>query len=263
VATATQLNVPFGLVLDGSNNWIFTDSGNQRLRRIDAGSSLVTSLAGTGTGGFNGDGSIVSTQLNGPAGVAVESSGTILVADSLNHRVRRINVQTGQVTTIAGTGVPGYNGDNIAAVTAHLNLPTGVAVEASGDILIADSFNNRVRRVHAGTGLISTVAGTGLPGFNGDAQAADQAQLSMPMGVALDKAGNILIADLLNHRVRTVNIQTGEIQTIIGTGVPGFNGDGHAAAATQINAPLGLAVDSNGNLLLTESGGMRVRRIAF
>lgn len=260
-AMNTNLNAPIGLAVDASGNWVLVDSGNQRLRRADTQTTLVSTLAGTGVGGFNNDGPIMTTQLNGPAGVAVESTGTLLVADTLNHRVRRVDLQTGLVTTVAGTGTAGFNGDNIQAVAANLNMPIGVAIDVSGNVFIADSLNQRVRRVDALTGTITTVAGTGIPGFNGDNQDATLAQLSFPFGVAVDVIGNVLIADSFNHRVRFVNVQTGEISTIIGTGSPVFNGDNQPAAAAHINAPFGLTADASGNILFTEASGMRVRRI--
>jgi len=193
--------------------------------------------------------------------MAVEASGTVLIADSVNNRVRRVNLQTGQVTTVAGTGNPGSIGDNIPAISADLNFPTAVAVDSSGNIFIADTFNHRIRRVDGLTSVVDTVAGTGMPGFNGDNPDARLAQLSFPFGVAVDAIGNVLIADSFNNRVRLVNVQSGEIKTIIGTTFPGYNGDDQLATTAQINAPMGLTVNAIGEVFFTEAGGMRVRRV--
>lgn len=259
-ALLTDFNSPVGVGLDISGNWLLIDSGNHLLRRVDIQTMLVSTLAGTGTGGFS-DGPVATAQLNGPAGMAVEASGTVLIADSLNNRVRRVNLQTGQVTTVAGTGTGGFNADNIPASSAQLNLPTGVAVDSSGNIFIADTLNQRIRRVDGVTNKITTVAGNGAFGFNGDNLDATLAQLSFPLGIAVDAAGNVLIADSLSHRVRLVNTQSGEIKTIIGTGVPGYNGDDQLATSAQINGPMGLTVNAIGEVFFTEAGGMRVRRV--
>ena len=260
-ALSTNFNSPVGVGLDALGNRLLIDSGNHRLRRVDLQTMLVSTLAGTGIGGFNGDGPVATTQLNGPAGMAVEASGTVLIADSLNNRVRRVNLQTGQVTTVAGTGTGGFNADNIPASSAQLNLPTGVAVDSSGNIFIADTLNQRIRRVDGVTNEITTVAGNGAFGFNGDNPSATLARLSFPLGVAVDAAGNVLVADSLSHRVRLVNMQSGEINTIIGTGIPIYNGDNQLATTAQINAPLGLTVNAIGEVFFTEAGGMRVRRV--
>ncbi|HSS31182.1 MAG TPA: putative Ig domain-containing protein [Nitrospiraceae bacterium] len=261
-ALLTEFNSPVGVGLDASGNWLLIDSGNHLLRRVrvDVQPMLVSTLAGTGIGGFK-DGPVATAQLNGPAGMAVEASGTVLIADSVNNRVRRVNLQTGQVTTVAGTGTGGFNGDNILASSAQLNLPTGVAVDFSGNIFIADTLNQRIRRIDGLTNEITTVAGTGAFGFNGDNPNATLAQLSFPLGIAVDTAGNVLIADSLSHRVRLVNMQSGEIKTIIGTGAPSYNGDDQLATTAQINAPMGLTVSAIGEVFFTEASGMRVRRI--
>lgn len=259
-ALLTDFNSPAGIGLDVLGNWLLIDSGNHRLRRVDVQTMLVSTLAGTGIGGFNGDGPVATTQLNGPAGLAVETSGNVLIADTLNHRVRRVNLQTGQVTTVAGTGIAGFS-DNIPATSAELNLPTGVAVDSSGNIFIADTLNQRIRRVDGLTSEMTTVAGTGTFGFNGDNPDATLSQLNFPLGVAVDAVGNVLVADTLNHRVRLVNMQSREIKTIIGTGIPIYNGDNQTAVTAQINTPMGLTVNAIGEILFTEAGGMWVRRV--
>lgn len=262
MASLTQFNFPTALALGTGGNWFVADQGNNRLRRVAHTTQMVTTVAGTGTAGFNGD-SVVATvaQLNVPSGVAVNPAGHIFIADSFNHRVRRVDAVTGVITTVAGDGSAGSLGDGANATAAQLNFPLDVAVDESGNILIADSLNNRVRRVDAITGVITTVAGDGGAGYAGDGAAATAGQLNFPVGIALDADQNILIADGNNHAVRLVNRINGVIVTIAGTGTAGYNGDNQAAVTALIDSPYRLAVEPSGAVLLTEAGGMRVRRI--
>src|SRR3990172_6581067 len=195
----------------------------------------ISTIAGTGTAGFSGDGlAAVGAQLSYPLGVAVDGVGNVFIADTSNHRVRRVDAGTGLISTIAGTGVGGFSGDGAAATSAQLYYPYGVAVDGDGNVFIAEYSNRRVRRVDVGTGFIDTFAGTGTAGFSGDGAAATSAQLSGPSGVAVDGAGNVFIADTNNHRVRRVDAVTGFIDTFAGTGTPGFSGDGGAATSAQL-----------------------------
>src|SRR3990172_178511 len=149
----------------------------------------------------------------------------------------------GDISTIAGNGTNGFSGDGAAATSAQLYFPYGVAVDGAGNVFIADTFNHRVRRVDAVTGLISPFAGNGTNGFSGDGAAATSAQLNYPIGVAVDGVGNVYIADTYNHRVRRVDAGTGLISTFAGNGAAGFSGDGAAATSAQLNFPEGVAVD--------------------
>jgi len=149
---------------------------------------------------------------------------------------------SGGINTVAGTGVAGYNGDGEAATGAELYYPTGVALDAAGNIYIADYRNHRIRKVTASTGIITTVAGSGTAGYNGDGEAAINAQLYYPTGVALDAAGNIYIADKNNNRIRKVTVSTGNISTVAGNGTQGYSGDGAAATSAELSYPFGLTV---------------------
>jgi len=263
LAAVTQFNFPTALALDTGGNWFVADQGNNRLRRVAHTTQIVTTVAGTGIQGFNGDGvAATAARLNVPSGVAVDQVGHIFIADSFNHRVRRVDAITGVITTVAGDGTAGSVGDGAPATAAQLNFPLDVAIDESGNILIADSFNNRVRRVDAITGVITTVAGNGGAGFGGDGGPAIAAQLDFPVGIALDADHNILVADGNNHAVRLVSRVSGDIFTIAGIGtVVGYNGDNQAAVTALIDSPYRLAVEPSGAVLLTEAGGMRVRRI--
>jgi sugar lactone lactonase YvrE len=257
LAASASLNQPTGVTADGAGNVYVADTANSRLRRVSGG--IISTVAGNGSPGFGGDGAgAASAQLSFPAGVAFDSAGNLFIADSFNHRVRRVS-GAGVITTYVGTGVAGYGGDAGPAAAAQLNYPEGVATDLSGNLFIADAGNNRIRKVDT-AGTITTVAGTGLPGFGGDGGQALAAQLFSPWRVALDGTGNLYIADLENDRVRRVDA-AGTITTVAGTGSLGFSGDGGPAVAAQLDTPYGLAVDGSGNLLIADSNNQRVRMV--
>ena len=164
---------------------------------------IITTVAGNGTAGFSGDGgAATSAEFNLPDGLVVDSAGNIYISDHNNQRIRKVTASTGKIATIAGNGTAGYSGDGGAATSAELNGPGGLALNAAGDLYIGDFSNNRVRKIVAATGIISTVAGTGVGGYSGDGAAATKAELSGPSGIALDKAGNLYIPDFGNNRIR-------------------------------------------------------------
>src|SRR5207253_2565847 len=189
--------------------------------------------------------------LNFPYSVAVDAAGNLFIADAANNRIRRVAASTGIITTFAGTGGTGFFGDGGPATSAQLWNPTGVAVDAAGNLFIADAANNRIRRVAAGTGTITTVAGTGDAGFGGDGGPATSAQLWTPTGVAVDAAGNVFIADGANNRVRQVAAGSGIITTVAGSGGSSV-GDGGLATNAQLLTPTGVAVDAARNLFIAD-----------
>ncbi len=259
-ATSAQLNGPAGAVLDGAGNLYIADSGNHRVRRVDALTGIITTVAGTGTNGYRAsdDGAAAAAaQINNPLGVTLDGAGNLYIVDRNNNRVRRVDT-AGVITTVAGGG--SSLGDGGAATAAQLNGPFGAAADGSGNLYIADTNNNRVRKVDASTGNISTVAGTGAAGYSGDGGAATSAQIQYPYGAAVDGAGNLYIADTVNNRIRKVDT-AGVITTIAGTGTASYGGDGGMATAAHMDNPDSVALDGLGNLYIADTNNNRVRKI--
>ncbi len=252
-ATSAEFGSPSGLAVDSVGNLYIADG--DRIRKVSNG--VITTVVGNGTSGLSGDnGPAISAELGSASGVAVDSAGNLYIADYANFRIRRVS--NGVIATIAGSGTTSFSGDNGPAASAQLYDPAGVAADSAGNLYIADSFNNRVRRVS--NGVITTVAGNGTPGFSGDNGPASNAQLSDPFGVAVDAAGSLYIADTGNNRIRKVS--NGVIATVAGSGIFGFNGDNIPATSAQLTSPRGVAVDSAGNLYIADTDGARIRKVS-
>ena len=257
-AVDAQLDSPVGVAVDASGNVYVGDTGNDRIRRI-APDGTISTFAGTGVRGYGGDGgAAVDAQLSAPYGVAVDASGNVYVVDSINDRIRRI-APDGTISTFAGTGRAGYGGDGGPAAEAQFNRPFGVALDAAGNVYVADFFNHRIRRI-APDGTISTFAGTGEQGYAGDGGPAVDAQLNSPTDVAVDASGNVYVADFFNHRIRRI-APDGTISTFAGTGESGYGGDGGPAAEAQLNRPWGVAVDASGTVYVADESNDRIRLI--
>ena len=258
-AASGRLYSPNGVAVDGAGNLYIADAGNNRIRKVDASTGIISTVAGTGTRGYSAsdDGAAAtSAQINWPAGVAVDGSGNLYITDTNNHRIRKVDASTGIISTVAGTGASGYSGDGAAATSAQIDLPRGVALDGSGNLYIADAWNNRIRKVDT-AGVITTIAGTTL-GFSGDGGTATAAQLSHPHDMAVDGAGNLYIADTQNHRIRKVDT-AGVITTVAGGG--SSLGDGGAATAAQLSSPHDVAVDGSGNLYIADTTNNRIRKV--
>ncbi len=215
-------------------------------------------MAGNGLTGYYGDnGPATAAALDSPGCVAVDAAGNIYISDQLNNCIRKVNT-SGIITTIAGTGTPGFNGDGIAATAAQLSSNWGLAVDASGNVYVADQTNNRIRKINT-SGIVSTVAGSGVAGFYGDGGPATDAKLNNPIGIAVDGAGNIYIGDANNYRVRKVST-SGIISTIAGNGASGFSGDGGPATAAQLKIIWGIATDAAGYVYICDAWNNRIRR---
>jgi hypothetical protein len=246
-AVNATLRTPFDAAV-GPNGVVYVaDTFNNVIRRIANGT--ITTAAGSGQAGSNGDGAALQRNLNAPRGIDVDRSGNLYIADSENNRIRKVSA--GQMTTVAGDGSWGYSGDDGPALRAALRTPSDVVVADDGTLYIADSNSHRIRRVSP-AGIITTFAGNGGQGFGGDNGLATFAQLNNPAYLSLDAAGNLFIADSLNNRVRRVAVG-GVIETVAGNGQAIASGDGGAATAAGLGPPSGVAVDQSGSPLFVSS----------
>ena len=264
-ATEAQLSYPISVAVDAAGN-VYVAGFGYRVRRIDT-AGVISTFAGTGEEGFSGDGGPATEAQFYPGhdqflSVATDAAGNVYVTDPENQRVRRIDT-AGMISTFAGTGEEGFSGDGGPATEAQLSYPVGVAVDSAGNVYVADVVNLRVRRIDT-AGVISTFAGTGEEGFSGDSGPATEAQLSYPISVAVDAAGNVYVAGYESSRVRRIDT-AGVISTFAGTGEEGFSGDGGPATEAQFytgnDGFLSVTTDATGNVYVADAGNLRVRRI--
>lgn len=255
-AISARLSIPESVAVDAAGNLYITDTGNHRIRKVTP-AGLITTVAGNGTQGFSGNnGLATSAQLYFPSGVAIDAAGNLLIADTSNSRIRKVT-PAGLITTFAGNGTPGSGGDNGPATSAQLLIPESLAIDADGNLYIAEYYG--VRKVTP-AGLITTFAGNRISGFSGDGGPAISAQLREAKGVAIDAAGNLYIGDSGNNRIRKVT-PAGYISTVAGNGTSGYSGDNSPASSAQLNEPYGVAVDAAGNLFIANSASDRIRRV--
>jgi sugar lactone lactonase YvrE len=258
-ATAAELYHPQGVTADASGNIYIADERNHRIRKVNT-SGIISTIAGNGTGSYSGDGGqATNAELYNPEGILVDASGNIYIGDVDNERVRKVNT-SGIITTVAGNGVQSYFGDGGPATAAELFFPTGLAMDASGILYIADNGNYRVRTVNT-SGIINTFAGNGVGSYSGDGGPATAAELFSPTGVALDVHGNVSIVDYNDNHVRIVN-SSGIINTLAGNGIAGYSGDGGPATAAELNHPFGVTFDANGNTLIGDGNNNRIRIVS-
>ena len=257
--TAAKLAEPRDVAVSSVGNIFIADYLNHRIRRV-ATDGTISTFAGNGTQGFGGDGGAATgASLDSPSGVALDLQRNVYVADTGNHRIRKIT-PVGVISTFAGTGVAGFSGDGDVATKAQLNMPTGIGVDGSGNVFIADTQNRRIRAITPG-GIISTVAGNGMAGFGGDGGPATQAQIE-PWDVALGPQGRLFIADGVARVRRVTNpLFGGSIVAVVGTGTPGFSGDGGDPVAARIHRPRGLALDVLNTMFVADSANNVIRRI--
>jgi streptogramin lyase len=267
-AVAAQLFAPQGASVAADGSVYITDYGNNRIRKVDAQTHTISTVAGNGTSGFSGDGGrATGAQLNNPYAVAVAPDGSVYIGDASNRRVRRV-APDGVISTFAGTGTnscvsPDGGGQ---ATAVPLSNPRALAVAPDGSRLIDDANCRRIRRVGA-DGVISTGAGNGTTGFSGDGGAATSAQLASPQGMAVAPDGSVYIADSGNHRIRRVDAQTHIISTVAGIGTGAgtptgaFSGDGGPATGAELNFPLDVSVSADGSVYFADSNNQRIRKV--
>lgn len=258
-AINASMSEPEGVTIDAAGNIFIVDEDNNVIRKVNT-SGIISTFAGTGTIGYSGNGgAATSATLNSPSGAVIDRKGNLFIADTWNNAIRKVDT-AGKIWTVAGNGIGGYSGDNGQATLAHLNLPEGIAVDPQGNLYICDSGNNCVRKVDT-SGIITTIAGTGAAGYGGDNGIATSAGLNYPSGIVFDTAtGNIYVADESNNRIRRIDTN-GLITTFAGTGTAGFGGDGGLATAATLSGAEGVAVDTAGNVYISDSGNSRIRKV--
>jgi sugar lactone lactonase YvrE len=263
-ALIARINEPYGVVLDTSGNLYFVDRLNRRVRKVDSQTGIISTVAGTGQQLHSGDGGPANRAgLVEPNGVALDPTGRwLFIADVAGHRVRRIHLKTGLISTFAGTSRARHEGDGGPAQQASIWGARAVAVGEDGAVFILEREGNSLRRVDPATGLISTIAGTGAKGYSGDGGPATKATFNGPKELAVDQAGNLLIVDTENHAIRFIDSTTGTIRTVAGTGSAGGGGDGGLASLAQLDRPHGVAVGRDGTLWIADTNNHRVRVVS-
>ena len=257
---AAQINAPNEVIVANNGDLYFADTGNHRVRKVDAATQTITTLAGDGSVGSGGDnGPATAAQLDSPYGIAILANGDILISDQNTHRIRRVVAASGDIVPFAGTGVVGFSGDGGPALTAQFRAPRSLALDVGGNVYVADTDNQRIRLINAG--VVTTVAGNGTAGAGGDGGPATLAQLNFVHGLAIHPNGSLYIADSINNRIRTV-AGNGIITTYAGTGAVGSTGDGGAATNALLNVPYGMSFDRNGVLFFADRSNHKIRRIA-
>lgn len=264
-ATAAGLNFPSGVAVDSNGNLYIADNYNRVIRKVTAATGIISTFAGNGAAVFSGSGGLATeTGISFPQSVALDIFGNLYI--TAGNRVLEVTAATGIVNNIAGTSGFGYSGDGGPASQAVLSAPSGIALDSSGNVYIADTGNNVVRRITASNGLIGTMVGNGTAGYSGDGGQATTAQLDEPFGVAADATGNLYISDTYNSVIRKVVASSGVISTLAGTYNPmsaGFGqGDNGPATSATLLQPSGLALDSSGNLYLAETLASRIRKVS-
>ncbi len=258
-ATAARLNGNWGIATDTAGNVYITDQFNYRVRKVNAATGVITTIAGTGAAGYTGDGSsATAATFNKPLGIATDEAGNIFVGDIDNYCVRKISPE-GSITTYAGTGIAGFSGDGGPATAARFGYIFGLATGKDGSLYICDGGNYCVRKVSP-DGIVTTVAGNGSPGFSGDGGPAVSAAFNFPVSVSVSPGGAIVIVDGKNNRLRRVGTD-GIVKTIVGTGVPSYNGEGIPATSAHIFHPAGVLVDTAENVYFSDMRNVRVRKV--
>ncbi len=262
-ALRALLNFPTAVAVDGEGHLYIADTMNHRIRRVEAGTGRMSTIAGVGQPRFSGDGGpATAAGLNEPAALAV-CGARLYFADQSNNRVRAIDLISGIISTVAGTGSATYNGDGIHATEASLAGPSGLAIGRDGTVYIADTFNGRVRAVDPTTGIIRTVVGDGGEYRYQGSMEAPSTSLSRPSGIAVDPEDNLFITDSDNHLVRRWDSATGRLDRLAGVGVANYGGDGGMSLDASLSYPFGIAIGRKGHLLIADTFNHRIREIVL
>ena len=262
-AQTARFTQPDAVIVDRDGNLIIADPFNHRIRRLDLRAGIITTIAGNGEPGFSGDGGLATAaQLNGPFGITLDRNGVLYIADTENHRIRRVDPVTARISTVAGNGVWDFGGDGGPATAASFARPHLVVADGDTALLIGDSFNFRIRQLNLRSGIIRTIAGVGLRGSAGDGGPATDAAITYMGGIVVMPNADVLVSSLAEHRIRRIDRRTGIIHPVAGTGRWSFDGDGKAARETSLHLPLALVAEPDGSVLFTDMWNGRVRRIA-
>ena len=254
------VNGPEWLAFAPDGDLVLADRGNHRVRRIDHTTGVITTIAGNGQLAHSGDGGpAVQAGITNPFGLLFDRDGRLLVFDTESHTIRRVDLATGTISTVIGNARQGFAGDGGAAVEAELYRPHNGVIDSEGRLVFGDSFNQRIRRWDPRTGVITTIAGSGVQGSAADGSPARDAPFTFFGAMVYDREGRLVFTSL-DHRILAIDPQ-GIIRVLAGTGSAGFSGDGGPARAAQLNTPYGLAIASNGDLVFADAGNKRVRRI--
>jgi len=263
-ATATELNRPSGVAIDKLGNLYISDTNNGRIRMVAAQTGIISTIAGPGVSGTLGDGGPATSAYLGYAyGIVLDKTGNLYVADAGTSRVRMIAADTGIISTVAGGGTQGQPGDGGLATAAYIGYPEDVTLDGLGNIYISDAGNERIRKVSASTGIITTIAGNGAIGASGDGGLATAADINVGQGIAVDGNGNVYFSEDGANTVRGVDASTNIVTTIGGDGYFGYGGDGGAATMAELYNPQGLAFDASGSLYIADESNAVVRKVTF
>lgn len=257
-ATDAGMDGPSGVTMDRAGNLYITEFNNHVVRKVST-TGIISTIAGTGTNGYNGDGiPATAARLYRAADVVIDDSGKVYIADGSNYRVRRIELND-TISTYAGNGTTGFSGDGGSATMAQLSVTYGIVMDKNGNLYIANQSTQRIRKVTPG-GIISTIAGNGSTAYTGDGGPATNAGIYNPHGMAIDRKGNLYVAEIQHNCIRKIDT-FGIITTVAGTGVFGYSGDGGAATAATLRGPNGVAVDTIGNLYIADCSSHRIRKV--
>lgn len=254
----SELKTPTGLTFDNNNNLYVADLANLRIRKVDLNTGSSITLVGKKS---ETEFPNIDDSLGGPFNVVFDKEGNLYVSVNGDSNVKKVDFYTGKVSVVAGTGEVGFSGDGGQATQAKLANPTGLALDGKGNLFISDSGNERIRKVNLSTGIITTIAGTGETGFFGEDIDATKAQLANPLGLAIDKSGDLYVVDRGNNMIRKIAMSTGKISTIAGNGEAGYDGDGDLAKNAKLANPTGLAFNHAGDLFIVDRGNNRIRKI--
>jgi len=260
-ATAAYIKTPHAVAVDAAGNVYIADQNNL-IRKVTVSTGIITTVAGNGASAATGDGGpATAASINQPQALAIDASGNIYIADYGNNKIRLVTASTGKISTFAGNGTPGSTGDGSPATAAELKGPSGLAIDAAGNVYISDLGNSKIREVLKSNGNIIAYAGNGTAGPTGDGMMATAVEFNSPAGLAIDISGSLYVADAANNRIRRVSAASGIVTTVVGNGSPAYLGDNGPATAAEISDPVSITFDATGNMFISDAYNNRIRKV--